>query len=74
MSKYKYSVDQNGKFISKRKFSLLHFLLGRSREYCPDCDSIEYFYGQSDITGGSCCRCGYNETIRRIWNNAMKGA
>jgi len=71
-SKHNLSIDQFGNLEKKRKFSLLQWFLGRSREYCPDCNSTEYFYGNDSIVGGSCCVCDYNPTMRRIWNNAMK--
>ena len=62
-----------GKFIMIRKFSLWHYLLGRKKNYCPKCDRIEYFTsGGMSIVGPSCTECGYNETMERIFNKAMK--
>ena len=62
----------NGKFITKRKFSLWQELIFRNRRYCPECDSIEYFTdGDMSICGPSCARCGYNRKISEIINENL---
>ena len=65
---------KGGRFLTVRKFSLCHWILGRKRKYCPSCDSIEYFSDDGmSIIGPSCTRCGHNETTTRIINKAIKG-
>jgi len=75
MKVWKYNfIFIEGKFCTKRKFSLWQFLIGRKRRYCPTCDSIEYHTdGDMSICGPSCARCGRNEVIEKIFNRYYKG-
>lgn len=72
IDKYKFGF-RDGRFITIRKFSLWQWLLGRYREYCPKCDSVEYqIIAGQEIMGPSCARCGYNEVMEELFNDALK--